>query len=72
MVDKASDETIDKVYVEYKQRKLNLKKWKKGKALEKHVIILYLTGISQLVKIKDVQILQQDIGNDPSIRGQIF
>ena len=45
-VDKASDETINKTYVEYKQRELNEKGEKTGKAPSKHVINLYSTGIS--------------------------
>ena len=45
-VDKASDETINKTYAEYKQRGLNEKGEKTGKALGKHVIILYSTEIS--------------------------
>ena len=44
-VDKASDETINKIYVEYRQRELNEKGEKTGKALGKHVINLYSTGI---------------------------
>ena len=35
-----------KKYVEYKQRELNEKGEKTGKALGKHVINLYSTGIS--------------------------
>ena len=45
-VDKASDETINKKYAKYKQRELNEKGEKSGKALGKHVINLYSTGIS--------------------------
>ena len=44
--DKASDETINKTYAEYKQRELNKKGEKTGKALGKHVINLYSTRIS--------------------------
>ena len=51
-VDKASGETINKTYAEYKQRELNEKGEKTGKALGKHVINLYSTGISRVVKIK--------------------
>ena len=40
-VDKASDETINKKYAEYKQRELNEKCEKTGNALGKHVINLY-------------------------------
>ena len=69
-VDKASDETINKIYVEYRQRELNEKGEKTGKALDKHVINLYSTGISRWLKIKDVKKLRQDIENDPIIKGQ--
>ena len=70
-VDKASDETINKKYAEYKQRELNEKGKKTGKALGKHVINLYSTGISQWLKIKDVKKLRQDIENDPIIKDQM-
>ena len=40
-VGKASDKTINKTYAEYKQRELNEKDEKTGKALGKHVINLY-------------------------------
>ena len=52
-VDKASDEIINKTYAEYKQRELTEKGEKTGKALGKHVINLYSTGISRWLKIKD-------------------
>ena len=54
-VDKASDETVNKTYAEYKQRELNEKVAKTGKDLGKHVINLYSTGISHVVKIRDVK-----------------
>ena len=57
-VDKASNEIINKTYAEYKQRELNKKDKKTGRALGKHVINLYSTGISQRVKIRDVHKLQ--------------
>ena len=44
---------------------------KAKKALDKHVISLYSTKISQTVKIRDVQKLQNDIENDPVIRDQM-
>ena len=44
-VDKASDEVINKTLIN-KQRELNEKGEKTGKALGKHVINLYSTGIS--------------------------
>ena len=67
-MDKASDETINKKYAEYKQHELNEKGEKTGKALGKHIINLYSTGISRWLKIKDVKKLRQDIENDPIIK----
>ena len=52
---KARDETINKTYTEYKQRELNEKGEKTGKAFGKHVINLYSTGTSGVVKITDVK-----------------
>ena len=46
-VDKASDETINKIYAEYKQCQLTQKGEKTAKALGKHVINLYSTGVSR-------------------------
>ena len=45
-LDKASDEVINKTYAKYKQRKLTGKGEYTGKALGRHVINLYSTGIS--------------------------
>ena len=70
-VDKESDETINKKYVEYKQREITEKGEYTGKILGKHVINLYSTSISQWVKIKDVKKLRQDIENDPIIKDQM-
>ena len=44
----------------YKQRELNQKGEKLGKP--------YSTGISRVVKYRDLQKLQQDIENDPIIK----
>ena len=70
-VDKESDETINKKYVEYKQSELNDKGEKTTKALGKHAVNLYSTGISRFAKIKDVKKLRQDIENDPIIKDQV-
>ena len=70
-MDKASDETINNTYDAYKQRELNEKGEKTGKALGKHVINLYSTRISRVVKIRDAKKLQQDIENDPIIKDQM-
>ena len=60
-----------KKYAEYKQGKLNEKREKTGKALGKHVINFYSTGVSRWLKIKDVKKLRQDIENDPIIKDQM-
>ena len=52
-MDKTSDLIISKTYAECKQRELTEKVEKTGKALGKHVINLYSTGISQWLKSKD-------------------
>ena len=70
-IDKTSNKTINKTYAEYKQRELNKKGEKTGKDLGKHFIKLYLTGISQVVKIRDVKKLQQVTENDPIIKDQM-
>ena len=55
----------------YQRRELNEKSEKIGKVLGRHVINLYSTRISRLVKIKDVKKSQQDIENDPIIKYQM-
>ena len=70
-VDKASDEIINKTYAEYKKHELKEKGEKTGKALGKHVINLYSTGISRWLKIKNVKKLRQDIENEPIIKDQM-
>ena len=63
--------TRQTTYAEYRQRELNKKGEKTVKALDKHVINLYSTGISRWLKIKDVKELRQDIDNDPIIKDQM-
>ena len=70
-LNKASDETINKTYAEYKQRELNEKDENTGKALGKHAFNLYSTRNSRMVKIRDAKKLQQDIENDPIIKDQM-
>ena len=70
-VEKAIDETINKTYAEYKQHELNEKGEKTGEVLGKHVINLYSTGISRMVKVRDVKKLKQGIENDPIIKDQM-
>ena len=68
---KTSRETINNTYTEYKQRERNEKGEKTGKALGKHVINLYSTGISRVVKIRDVDKLQEDTESDRIIKDQM-
>ena len=70
-VDKASDESINKTYAEYKQHELNKKGEKTWKVLFKYVINLYSTGVSRWIKIKDAKKLCQDIETDPTIKDQM-
>ena len=44
---------------------------KTRKAWGKHIISLYSTGISHVVKINDVKKLQQSVKNDPIIKDQM-
>ena len=50
---------------------MNEKGEKTGKALGKHVINSYSTGIFPVVKVRDVKKLQQDIEDDPIIKDQM-
>ena len=70
-VDKASDETINKTYAEYKQHELNEKGEKTAKALGKHAVELYSNEISWWFKIKDVKKLHQNIQDDQLIKDQM-
>ena len=70
-MDKASDEIINKRYAEYKQRELNEKGEKTVKALGKHAINLYSSGISRFLKIRDVKKLPQGIEDDPVIKDEM-
>ena len=57
---------INKVYSKYKQCELNENGERTGKALGKHVISSYFTGISQVIKIRDVKELQQCTEKTPN------
>ena len=70
-VDHASDETMNEMFTAYRRCELNEIGEKTGKAVGKHVINLYSTGISQMVKIRDVYKLRQDNENNPIIKDQM-
>ena len=44
---------------------------KMGRALGKHVISLYSTGIAQVFKIRDEKKLQPDIESDPIVKEEM-
>ena len=67
-IEKASKKTISNSYAKYRQRQLNQKGEKTEYVLRKHVISLHLSGTAQVVKIRDIKKLQQDIENDPIIK----
>ena len=50
-----SDEIINKTHDAYKQRELNERGEKTEKASGKHAVNLYSTGISRVLKIRDVK-----------------
>ena len=58
-------------HAEYYRKELNEKGEKTGKALGKHVISLYSTDICQVVKIRGVKKLRQDIKNNLIIKDQV-
>ena len=70
-MEEVSYETINKTYTEYKQRGLNEKAEKTGKTFGKHLINLYSTGISRVVKVRDAEKLWQDIENNPIVKYQM-
>ena len=70
-VEKAINKTISKTYVEYKQCEQNEKSEQTEKVLGKHVINLYSTRISWVVKIRHAKKLWQDIENNPNVKDQM-
>ena len=54
-VDKENDGTINKKHAECRRREIIKKDEYTGKALGKHVINLYSTGMSRWLKIKDIK-----------------
>ena len=62
-----SDEGIDKLKSHFVQA-TKLKAERTGKAVSKHVVNLYLTGVSKIVKIDSIDQLREDIEEDPIIR----
>ena len=63
-----SDAGIDKLKSHFVQAETKLKAERTGKAVSKHVVNLYSTGVSKIVKIDSIDQLRKDIDEDPIIR----
>ena len=64
-LDKAKDEVITELYVNYTQREIKFKAENTGKAMGKHIVNLYSNGVDKLLKIDDLEQLKKDINDDP-------
>ena len=67
-LDKAKDEVINKLYVNYTQREIKFKAENTGNAMGKHIVNLYSNGVDKLLKIDDLEQLKKDINDDPIIK----
>lgn len=67
-IKKVSDEGIDKLKSHFVQAETKLKAERTGKAVSKHVVNLYSTGVSKIVKIDSIDQLRKDIDEDPIIK----
>ena len=63
-----SDAGIDKLKSHFVQAETKLKAERTGKTVSKHVVNLYSTGVSKIVKIDGIDQLRKDIDEDPIIR----
>ena len=64
----ATDQVIEKLHHEYHQTDVRHKAEKTGKAVSKHVVNLYSTGVSRFLKIDSIEQLRRDIDDDPIIK----
>ena len=64
----ATDQVIEKLHHEYHQTDVRRKAETTGKAVSKHVVNLYSTGVSRFLKIDSIEQLRRDIDNDPIIK----
>ena len=67
-LDKAKDELIDKLYINYTQREIQYKAENTGKAMGEHLVNLYSNGVNKVLKIDDLEELKRDINDDPIIK----
>ena len=67
-IKKVCDKGIDKLKSHFVQAETKLKAERTGKTVSKHVVNLYSTGVSKIVKIDSIDQLNKDIDEDPIIR----
>ena len=67
-IKKVSDTGIDKLKSHFVQAAAKLEVERTGKTVSKHVVNLYSTGVSKIVKIDNIDQLREDIDEDPIIR----
>ena len=70
-LDKASDGVIEKLFNENKQKELQEKGEKTGKAIGKQVIKLYSNGIEKFINIDSQDNLQKDVEEDIVIKDSL-
>ena len=66
-IKKAPDAVIEKLKNQFVQNEIKHKVQNTGKAVSKHVVKLYSTGVSRFLKIDSIEQLRQDIDDDPII-----
>ena len=67
-VKKAPDDVIEKLKSQFVQNETKRKAENTGKAVSKHVVNLYSTGVSRFLKIDSIEQLRLDIDGDPIIK----
>ena len=67
-IKKAPDAVIEKLKNQFVQNEIKHKAQNTGKAVSKHVVNLYSTGVSRFLKIDSIEQLRQDINDDPIIK----
>ena len=67
-VGKAPDDVIEKLKSQFVQNETKRKAENTGKAVSKHVVNLYSTGVSKFLKIDSIEQLRRDIDDDPIIK----
>ena len=67
-IKKAPDDVIEKLKSQFLQNETKRKAENTGKAVSKHVVNLYSTGVSRFLKIDSIEQLRRDIDDDPIIK----